>query len=147
MAEDIEDAQIAYRLKTIEVIEEKMVCPPSPPTQIKKFHFAINLTHKFKREEKLVFVVIEVVITSSENDFIYGSIKVANIFEVKNLDPFIEKETGAVRFSPKFENNLNAISVSTVRGIMFSRFRGTYLHQAILPIIHPSSFKLVKTSA
>ena len=35
---------------------------------------------------------------------------------------------------------INSISISTIRGIMFSTFKGTYLHNAFLPIIDPKSF-------
>lgn len=32
-------------------------------------------------------------------------------------------------------DTLNDIAISTVRGLMFSSFRGTFLHNAILPIV------------
>ncbi len=147
MAEDIEDTLLSYRLKTIEIIEEKMVCSPIPPDQIKEFHFSINIRHKIKKEDKVIIVIVEVEVKSSDENVTYGSIKTANIFEIKSLDPFMNKNTGAIKFPVSFETNLNSISVSTIRGIMFSHFKGTYLHQAILPVIHPSSFKLIKTSA
>jgi hypothetical protein len=36
---------------------------------------------------------------------------------------------------------LNRISISTTRGAMFSTFKGTFLHAAILPIVDPKNFK------
>jgi hypothetical protein len=35
---------------------------------------------------------------------------------------------------------INSISMDTLRGIMFSKFMGTYLHNAILPIIDSEQF-------
>lgn len=143
MEEKVE-IKFAYRLKTIEILEEKLICSPQPPEQINEFHFSININHKFKKAEKSVFVIVEVLIKSSDEDIVYGSIKVAIIFELKNLNQFLDKKTQEVKFPLNFEQNLNAISVSTVRGIMFSHFKGTYLHLAILPVIHPNNFKLIK---
>jgi hypothetical protein len=37
---------------------------------------------------------------------------------------------------------LNSVSVSTVRGMMFSAFKGTFLHNAVLPVIDPKTFKV-----
>ena len=37
-----------------------------------------------------------------------------------------------------FISTLNSISISTTRGMMFSAFRGTFLHNAILPLIDPA---------
>jgi hypothetical protein len=39
---------------------------------------------------------------------------------------------------------MNSISISTIRGIMFSTFKGTYLHNAFLPVIDPKSFNVDK---
>jgi uncharacterized protein YbbC (DUF1343 family) len=36
---------------------------------------------------------------------------------------------------------LNSISLSTTRGAMFSTFKGTFLHGAVLPIIDPKQFQ------
>ena len=40
------------------------------------------------------------------------------------------------------EKWLNSISLSTLRGAMFNHFKGTFLHEAILPVIDPGSFKM-----
>ncbi len=39
---------------------------------------------------------------------------------------------------------MNSISISTLRGIMFSTLKGAYLRNAILPVIDPKSFHVNK---
>jgi hypothetical protein len=39
---------------------------------------------------------------------------------------------------------LNILTIGTARGIMFSEFKGTWLHSNFLPVIDPKSFKQTK---
>lgn len=45
-----------------------------------------------------------------------------------------------VSFPDNILVTFNSISISTMRGLMFAQFKGTFLHNAILPIIDPGSF-------
>jgi hypothetical protein len=40
-----------------------------------------------------------------------------------------------------FAITLNSITISTARGILFERLRGSKLQEIILPIINPSNFQ------
>lgn len=144
MPENIKKSKVNYRLKTIEIIEEKLECPATPDSQIKHFHFKINIGHKIVKEKKSIIVLVEVLISPREGEKQFGSIKVANIFEIENLDSFNVNKTNSFKFSPEFETEINSISISTIRGIMYTRFGGTFLNKAILPIISPKDLKLLK---
>ena len=76
-----------------------------------------------------------------DNYDIYHKIKEneKRIFEVENFADFINEENGDVNLPEILSNSLNSITLSTVRGLMFSGFKGTFLHNAILPVIDPNS--------
>ena len=63
-------------------------------------------------------------------------------FEFENLASFVvDKE---VKLPSDIIIAINSISISTIRGIMFSTFKGTYLHNAFLPVIDPKAFNIEK---
>ena len=144
MAEVKRDIPINYRLKTIELIEEKLGCLSKTDIEITRYHYRVNVSHKVKLDKKVIIVLVEVFINTNIEDTIFGYIKVACIFEVDNLNSFINPNTQDVKLPSIFESNINSISISTVRGIMFSQFKGTNLHKAILPIIPPSTLRRLK---
>ena len=68
-----------------------------------------------------------------------------NIFYVvENIKNFENKKEKKMEFPEDFSIALNSVSISTLRGIMFSQFRGTYLHNAFLPIVNPKSLELAR---
>ena len=69
-----------------------------------------------------------------------ASLKASCIFEVANFDEFVIEGTQQVLFPESAVITFNSVTISTVRGLMFSQFKGTHLHSAILPIIDPTSF-------
>ena len=57
------------------------------------------------------------------------------------MNDFFNKQHTLVDLPQEFITLLNSIALSTTRGVMFSQFRGTVLHNAILPIIAPAKFE------
>lgn len=56
-----------------------------------------------------------------------------HIAELSSLKDEIDQNK--YNIPPELDNMVKQISISTMRGIIFSEFRGTHLHRAILPII------------
>lgn len=54
---------------------------------------------------------------------------------------------GIVTLPQDLADILNSISISTTRGLMFSAFKETFLHNAFLPIIDPKQFSQLKKAA
>ena len=81
-------------------------------------------------------------IFTEDNAFILGKLSSSLIFEFENLASFVvDKE---VKLPSDIIIAINSISISTIRGIMFSTFKGTYLHNAFLPVIDPKAFNIEK---
>ena len=114
----------------------------SLPLQEKQtFHFNIKIEQRINLEKKIIVFAPEIEVQHEDKKTILGSIKVACIFLVENMDDF-KKEASDVVILPKdIITMFNSISLSTARGVMFSQFRGTILHNAILPVLDPKVFE------
>ena len=133
------DQELNFQIKAIELLSVEINHPkePLPPQHI--FRFDIQTEHKFSIEDHLVNVICSIRILHSNNSKMAGAISCNCIFEIANMQTFITKDK-QIDFPEFFVITLNSIAISTVRGIMFSQFKGTFLHDAILPIIDPKSF-------
>jgi hypothetical protein len=70
-------------------------------------------------------------------------LSVSCIFEIANFEDVIKLEAdGKVNIPQSLIETFNIISISTTRGVMFSTFKGTFLHGAVLPIIDPKQFQV-----
>jgi len=135
---------ITFSLKAVELLDFSMNHPQKPLTDNKLFHFDIKLEHKLNNENKLLISVIYIDIFNEKRDFKLGTVVTSCVFEIANFSDFIDSVNNKINFPEDFLVNINAITISTARGVMFSQFRGTYLHNALLPIIDPKSFMILK---
>lgn len=129
---------ISFKLKNIEIGESSLKnLNYALPTDV-IYKFTINIDHLLNVEENLIVIKPIVDIFIDESGEILANLSASLIFEVENLSHYVfEKE---VKLPSDVIIALNSISISTVRGIMFSAFKGTYLHNAILPVVDPKAF-------
>ena len=128
---------VRYSLKGFEILDVIIVYPENSLPQNSKFKFTVNIEHKTNLEKKLVFVITTITIIYEENSSKLGSIKTSCIFNIDNIKEFTSvKEEKLINFPDSFINSLNSISISTTRGVMYSKFSGTFLQSAILPLIN-----------
>lgn len=133
------------QLKAIELIAGSINHPAIPNLALTNFNFSINLESKADGTNKLIFVLVNVEIKSEDQVHLLGSLGISCVYNVINFDEIIKTDTSGQLDIPKpLIEILNSISISTTRGIMFSTFKGTFLHNAFLPIIDPKSFQLLE---
>lgn len=133
-----------FQLKNIELIE---TCIRAPQKQLAKdsvFQFDINLEHRISIDGDNVFVICSVSVLNETKEQVFGKLKAGCIFEVKDLSQFWDAKTKKHTLPGPLIITLNSISIATIRGVMFSFFRGTYLHNAVLPVIDPKKFAWFK---
>ncbi len=135
------EKQLQFQLKAIEILDFSLSSTDKPVIDCKLFHFNISIEHRVTPENKLVFVIVSTDVLHDDKVTLLGSLKVSCIFEVTNMLDFFNKTKKIVFFPDQIIMMFNSISLSTFRGVMFSQFKGTFLHNAILPIVDPSSFK------
>lgn len=141
----MEKINVNFQLNGIELITFNLATPETSLNQESTYNFDINIEHRINSEEKLVNVLTSIDVIHEESKQSQASIKTSCIFVIPNLHDFISGNSKQINLPDQFVVTLNSISLSTTRGIMFSQFKGTFLHHVILPIINPSS--LVTTKA
>jgi hypothetical protein len=136
--------EIKFLLKGIELLDEQLKHPGKPFPAKSTFHFDINLEHRINPDNNLVIVICTISIKNNDKSTQLGLLKASCIFEVADLAAFIDKNKKQVDLPQETLTTFNSITISTVRGIMFSQFKGTFLHNAHLPIINPQSLTVNK---
>ena len=136
--------EIIFQLKGIELLDVQLNHPEKPLPPQTTFHFDINLEHRINAKNKLVIVVCFIKVVNEDKSLMLGSIKASCIFEVANISDFIDTTQKQINFPENILTTFNSITISTVRGIMFAQFKGTFLHNAHLPVINPQSFTVNK---
>lgn len=133
---------VDLQLKSIELLKGSITLPSTPDVSLSNFNFNINMESKADATNKLLFVIVSVEIRSEDQNHIMGSLAASCIYGISNFDEIIKIEAdGKLNIPQPLVEILNSISISTTRGIMFSTFKGTFLHNAFLPIIDPRSFQ------
>lgn len=132
---------INFQLKGIDIVDVSIKHPEKQlPTEC-KYNMDVNIQHKVNGNEKTIIVTPKVTVKLDEDNFTCSIIKVSFFYVVDNLDEFQKKDSEEFDLPDSFITTLNSISLSTIRGIMYSHFKGTFLHNTILPIVNPADFK------
>ena len=134
--------EITCSIKGIEILDFCLIMPTEPlPEEIKIFNFGINTEQKINFENKLVYNIVTVEILLEDNITKLGSLKSNIIFEITNFSDYSDTKNQTFNLPDDLSMVLNSVSISTTRGLMFSQFKGTFLHNAHLPIIDPKQMK------
>ena len=139
------DFTVDLQLKSIELLKGSISLPSVPEVSLNNFNFNINLESKADATNKILFVIVSVEIRSEDQNHVLGSLAVSCIYSIVNFDEVVKIEAdGKLDVPQPLVEILNSLSISTTRGVMFSTFKGTFLHNAFLPIIDPRSFQQVE---
>jgi hypothetical protein len=139
------DFTVDLQLKSIELLKGSISLPSVPDVSLTNFNFNISLESKADATNKFLFVIVSVEIRSEDQNHILGSLAVSCIYSIINFDEVVKIEAdGKLDIPKQLVEILNSITISTARGVMFSTFKGTFLHNAFLPIIDPSTFQQVE---
>lgn len=140
----MEQINVNFQIKGIELLEINLKHPQILLELERTYNFNIDIEQRINNEEKLVIVVTSVDLIHEADQQCHASIKTSCIFLIENFKDFIVANTNQVKFPDQFVITLNSISLSTTRGIMFSNFKGTFMHNVYMPIVNPSSFVIKK---
>jgi hypothetical protein len=137
------DFNVEMQIRAIEVLNGSIQLPTTPNTPISIFNFNIGIESKADAPNKLVYVIVHVEIKNDDQTLVLGALSVSCVFEIINFEEVIKiEQNGKLDIPQRLIETLNIISISTVRGVMFSTFKGTFLHGAVLPIIDPKQIQI-----
>ena len=133
-----------FRIVGLDIIEQSINQPQSVISSSTNFNFSINVESKVDKSKKIVAIFTAIQVLGETNSKPLGQITTSCAYEIINFNEIVKEIDGdQIEIEEQSLSVLNLISLSTTRGIMYTVFKGTYLHNAILPIIDPA--QLIKT--
>jgi len=131
---------LQVKMSSINIIESNLRAPIKVKSP--KYNFDITVDSKADSANNLVLIKTKIVLRLEDSDNLMGSIIVDYIFQFEDFSGVVEfSNKKAAKINEDIVLWLGTIAVSTSRGILYERFRGTHLGGAILPMIDMSNFK------
>jgi len=142
---DIENTlSLSIQYKAVELLSAKLSMPEAPPVADQKYNFTINLEHKFIKDQKIIFVLVNIIINLEGSEQSSGEVLISNAFFIENYEEVVIEENGEPEgIQVAAADIFNSVSISTARGVLSQQFRGTWLHTAVLPVINPRDLTVV----
>lgn len=137
MAKANKEMKLDFQIKTIDIIDFEMLNSNLQTSNSSVLNYNVNIEQVFFPENKLVSINTHVDIFQEDKKTKLGAITVNCTFLIANYKDFFNKELNKTSLPDKVIETLNIIAISTTRGVMYSQFRGTMLHNAILPLVNP----------
>ncbi len=127
------DNNIAFGLKGIEIINSVIKAPPES-REISTFNFDIQFKSIPNLKDNVVNILMDVIVKEKADQL--GQFSAVFHYGVDDLEKLMTgRERNQVEIPQPLLTTLLGISASTLRGLMFASFKGTFLHNAILPLI------------
>ena len=136
------DSILEYGLKEIQISKFSLNEIKEVNLEEDEIYMNLELSGDIVDEKNLVQIETSIIMSKviSEKMKKIAELKVIYFYEISNLRDL--RENGDTYLPKNLINTLNAISISTTRGILFTKFQGTKVQKFILPLIDPTKFKI-----
>lgn len=132
----MDNTAIEYRITGVELYSKSMA-PAISGLENTKLNFNVHVETKVDPHRKVILVFVKVAVGKEASTDILATVNTICVFDIVNFDAYItQNENQLFQIPDEIEFVIRPVAISTTRGIMYSEFRGTYLHGAILPIIN-----------
>ena len=125
-----------FRIVALDILEANLALPPQNLTKEIVFQFDVNLEHRWNTDDDIFIVVTTISIFSNDKEYLLSKFKTNTVFKVEELAKHVDTANSKNNMPTDVILDLNELAISTTRGSLFSFLKGTYLHNAILPIIN-----------
>jgi hypothetical protein len=133
----------SFRIHGIDLVEKSMFKGDVKDEDVFNYDVKAQLVGHPRTE--LIVAFVSVKIKKNESEDILAKVIIGVGFNIKDYENSFEKDSQGIHIVPtELEIMLKSIAISTMRGVLFSEFRGTPLHKAFLPIISPDTMQPVK---
>lgn len=132
---------LKLRIDGIEVNSFEMKPKPEDIDNTTQFHIDMHVSINPIFERKLAPAFIEIGVRKFGTPEKLAGLSVFMGFRIENFEEAFPLEDGVHKITEGIGSLLNSISLSTVRGILFSMLKGTYLSKAIIPIVDMRNLK------
>lgn len=129
--------KIQMKFTAIELIEKSMAySPPSIPQDNIQYNFNYRIDIKLDQPQKIVVSICDITIVYANDPSIkFAYFKTICAFEFPEFDEIFKRVGDKFDIPVDIEILLKSTGLSTTRGIIFSELRGTYLHNAVMPLV------------
>jgi hypothetical protein len=142
-----ESQDITFSIKGILVtkfsldLKEELIKLQSERPEFNEFTFEVNVMNQgYLKESILNSMILMKVFLDKEKNIELGNINISNIFDVKSLGDFLNEKDNILYLPPAFEASIIGISLSHTRAIFITKCAGTFLQNAVMPILNPTEF-------
>ncbi len=109
--------------------------------QKREYTFEIKCENKGSIPHNLLFINVTVkVYLDKEKKLELGCIELLNTFQIPELKQYLLEEKNILDLPIPLEFALISISISHTRAMLYSKCAGTFLQDAMLPIVNPMDF-------
>jgi len=130
-----------FFIKSIEILSFSINSKEKPLPEQLTFKFNVRLEFKTNDDLNYLYLITHIDIENVDLSIMVGQLSVSCIFQIENISKKIKiKDNHSIDIPTELLEELIEVSVSTTRGVMFSTFKGTFLHNAVLPIMDVKQF-------
>jgi hypothetical protein len=98
--------------------------------------FNIRVESKVAQDQGIVIMNVIVKIYDAKDSQIFAEFNIDCIFHIIDFEKHIKlNEQSLFVIPPNLEAIFKPVSISTVRGVIYSELRGTYLNTSIMPVV------------
>jgi len=140
MSKEKEQNAVDFQLILMEEVSFGMDIPEGYKS-VRDYQFRISLESVVNEIKRIIIVTNRIDIRENTDQPILGHLIVKYGFEILDFPEHIKKNKKNTCIVPdSLQLSLNTIALSTTRGLLYAAFRGTPLHNALLPVIDAASF-------
>ncbi|WP_338793631.1 hypothetical protein V9L05_08920 [Bernardetia sp. Wsw4-3y2] len=125
-----------YRIVALDVLEANLIAPTQNLPKEIIFQFDVNLEHRWNTDDEILIVVTNISIYTNGKENVLAKFKTNTVYKIEGLSNHVDAANKKLNLPTDFILDLNETAISTTRGSLFAFLKGTYLHNAILPIIN-----------
>lgn len=142
----MENTSVNVKFTGINIVSKEFR-EPSNQQVPQQFLFDIRLETKVNAQLRLVMPFVYVKIKAENVPDYFAQFTIACLFEINDFENVITLNESNLYVVPEaLDLTLRGTALSTSRGIIFSEVRGTYLHNAIMPLVLMHGFVPQATS-
>jgi len=122
-------------------LKEELIKQQKEKPEFREYTFEVSVSNQGHIKESILnSVILMKVFLDKEKKIELGNIQISNIFEIKNLKNFFDEKENVLNLPPASEASIIGISLSHTRAIFITKCAGTFLQNAVMPILNPSEF-------
>lgn len=138
----IQELFSTIHLRSIEILALSFHLPERLDTNMKSFDYVVKIEDKADFNKNLLFVVVKINVKAENSEESLAHLAVSVVFMLDDFKTFVHKTTSdELEIPSALQKRLHTLAIDTSRGVMFGAFRGTFLHQALLPVLDAETLK------